>query len=193
MEDSIPILSPAQRAESIWLNGKQGISIYTSHRLAAAGLATSKINDFLQSTVGIWPDICLTNNTNMFTIEQLEAAHAKVTTGAEFPNYIQEIIMLGVTAYETFVADGNTAYHGKDGYTVASGPKYEALTIASLGNEEPFKRALKAHQQGKTGFQTFCRNCAEFGVEKWMVDTAAMTCSYHDRAGNDMLVEVIPA
>lgn len=32
----------------------------------------------------------------MFTVQQIEDAHSKVKTGAEFPNYIQEIKSFGV-------------------------------------------------------------------------------------------------
>jgi hypothetical protein len=32
----------------------------------------------------------------MFTLEQIKQAHDKVQTGADFPNYIQDLINLGV-------------------------------------------------------------------------------------------------
>ncbi len=32
----------------------------------------------------------------MFTIEQIKEAHAKVKSGADFPNYIHDLIILGV-------------------------------------------------------------------------------------------------
>lgn len=32
----------------------------------------------------------------MFTIEQIKEAHSKVKSGADFPNYIQDLIILGV-------------------------------------------------------------------------------------------------
>jgi len=35
----------------------------------------------------------------MFTVEQIDKAHEKVKSGADFPNYIQEIKQMGVTAY----------------------------------------------------------------------------------------------
>jgi len=49
-------------------------------------------------------------NKAMFTIEQIKDAHAKVKSGADFPAYVQEVIRLGVTRYETYVADGQTHY-----------------------------------------------------------------------------------
>ena len=51
----------------------------------------------------------------MFTVEQIESAHEKVKSGADFPNYIQEIKKLGVLSFETWVFDGHTEYFGKNG------------------------------------------------------------------------------
>ena len=128
----------------------------------------------------------------MFTIEHIKAAHSKVKSGADFPAYIQDIKKLGVTFYETFVIDGHTDYYGKNDYKASSVARYEALTIATTTNTEQFKVDLKAHQQGKTDYQTFIRMCASFGIEKWAVCMGKMTCTYYDKAGNEILIEQIP-
>ena len=57
----------------------------------------------------------------MFTLERIKAAHSKVKSGADFPAYVQELIVLGVINYETYVADGHTDYFGKNGFTISSG------------------------------------------------------------------------
>jgi len=49
-----------------------------------------------------------------------------------------------------------------------------------------------AHQQGKTDFLTFIKMSATFGIEKWSIIMDKMTCTYYDKAGNEMLVEEIP-
>ena len=36
----------------------------------------------------------------MFTVEQIQEAHSKVKSGADFPKYIQDIKKLGVDAFE---------------------------------------------------------------------------------------------
>jgi len=129
----------------------------------------------------------------MFTIDQINVAHSKVKSGADFPNYIQDLIGLGVTGFETFVADGHTMYFGKDGIKIQSDAKYTVLKIADESDRDQFQEDLKDHQQGKTSYQTFCLDCAWSGVEKWVVDTAKMTCTYFDKTGNEMLAEAIPA
>jgi uncharacterized protein YbcV (DUF1398 family) len=128
----------------------------------------------------------------MFTLEQLKTAHAQVTSGADFPRYIQAIKTLGVVSYETFVADGHTDYAGKDHYTIASPARYAPLVIATTPDAETFTQELKAHQQGKTDYPTFCGVCASTGVNKWVVRLEAMTCTYYDVAGREVLVEKIP-
>lgn len=37
----------------------------------------------------------------MFTVEQIEEAHGKVASGADFPKYIQKIKNFGVKSFET--------------------------------------------------------------------------------------------
>ena len=128
----------------------------------------------------------------MFTTEQIKAAHSKVKSGADFPAYIRDIKQLGVTSYETYVTDGHTDFYGADHYKTSSVAKYDALKIADVCNIEQFKADLKAHQQGQTDYPTFCDDCAKSGIEKWVVCMDQMTCTYYDKAGNEILVEAIP-
>ncbi|MCH5600584.1 DUF1398 domain-containing protein [Niabella ginsengisoli] len=128
----------------------------------------------------------------MFTISQIQAAHSKVKSGADFPAYIQDLRKLGVIFYETFVMDGHTIYCGENNYKTISPAKYEALIIAQSSDQAQFKADLKAHQQGKTDYLTFCNDAAKSGIEKWSVSMDAMTCTYYDIAGNEILIEKIP-
>ncbi len=129
---------------------------------------------------------------NMFTVEQIEKAHEKVKSGADFPKYIQEIKQMGVASFETWVTDSHTEYFGKDDYQTSSKPQYSELLIADNVDKDKFISYLKTHQQGKTDYYIFCTHCAETGVEKWIVDLDVMTCIYFDKAGNEILKEDIP-
>ena len=128
----------------------------------------------------------------MFTVEQIELAHSKIKSGAEFPNYIQEIKEIGVTAFETWVTDSHTRYFGKDGFTTKSNPKYDELAIANHIDKEKFSQYLKIHQKGETDYNTFCKHCAQTGIEKWIVDLEKMTCIYYDKTEKEILVEIVP-
>jgi uncharacterized protein YbcV (DUF1398 family) len=129
----------------------------------------------------------------MFTLEEIKTAHAKVKSGADYPRYVQEIKSMGVVDYETFVSDGNTVYHGREEYTITSGPKFQMLLIEPESHAEFFIASLKTHQQGKSDFPSFRNECAENGVEKWIADLTRMTCTYYDKAGKVLLVETIPS
>ena len=129
---------------------------------------------------------------SMFTIEQIKAAHSKVKSRADFPSYIREIKQLGVTGYEVSVSDGSTVYSGENDYKTSAPAKYEKMPIALKTNDAQFIADLKAHQQGKTDYMTFCADCAKSGIEKWVVQLEKMTCTYYDQAGKEILKEEIP-
>ena len=128
----------------------------------------------------------------MFTVEQIKTAHSKVKSGADFPSYIKEIKLLGVTHYEAYVTDGHIEYHSGSDYSVTVAAKYQKLKIETKPKTEEFKAELLAHQQGKTDYLNFIKMCAGTGIEKWEVCMDKMTCTYFDQAGNEILVEKIP-
>jgi len=127
----------------------------------------------------------------MFTIEQIKAAHEEVKTGEDFPKYIQDIKALGVKSFTTYVSDNHTEYHSVDGDSVQSPGMYGELPIADETNINEFMEDLAIHQDGQTGYNRFCQDCARSGIEKWVVDLDDMTCIYYDKAGSEVLVEEI--
>lgn len=127
-----------------------------------------------------------------FTLEQLNSAESKVKSGADFPNYMKVLIEMGVLRLETFVADGNTVFHGEGNYAVTADSKYSPLAIAETHNAQQFQADLKRHQRGETDFFTFCADCAKTGISKWIIDVAKKTCTYFDISGAAVLVESIP-
>lgn len=132
------------------------------------------------------------NSGTMFTLEQIKTAHSKVKSGADFPSSIQEIKTLGVTAYEHFVSDGCIQYYGRNDFTISAEAKWKPMEVAAMGSTEKLKHSLIIHQQGQTDYPTFCKQSAEAGVEKWIVDITKMICTYYDKANNEMVVENVP-
>ena len=128
----------------------------------------------------------------MFTLEQIKTCHSKMKSGADFPVYIADIKKLGVTGYDTYVSDGHTDYFGENDFKSSTPAKYDNLIISEESNDEQFKINLKAHQRGQTNYPTFCGDCAKSGIEKWTIRMNKMTCTYYDKADNEILVEVIP-
>lgn len=128
----------------------------------------------------------------MFTLESIAQAHNKVRSGADFPAYIKDIKVLGVRSYEVFVVDGHSVYSSVEGDVLASPTKYETLEICPIANTEQFQKDLVSHQQGKTDYMMFCRDCAKSGVSGWVMDLESMLCAYIDSHGQEILVEKIP-
>lgn len=127
----------------------------------------------------------------VFTVEQIKTAHSKVKSGADFPAYIRDLRKLGITYYETFVADGHTDYYGAGDYKTTAPAGYGPVVIAEKADERQFKADLAAHQQGRTGYPAFCHDAAKSGIERWVVRIEEMTCTYFDKQGNKVLVEAI--
>lgn len=128
----------------------------------------------------------------MFTLSDLKAAHAKVRTGADFPKYVQQIKALGLLYYEFVVTDGSIRYFGEKGYQVKSEPMYDNLIINPNASAEALQHSIAIHQQGQTDFLTFCRQVADAGVDKWVIDTQQMVCFYRDVFGKLVVAEAIP-
>lgn len=128
----------------------------------------------------------------MFTLEQIKEAQSKVKSGADFPAYFQDLKKLGIASYITYVTDGLTDYYGTNDFKISSQAMYDSLAITETSNIDQFISDLKAHQEGKTDFPTFCKDAAKSGIYKWAVDIAANTCSYFDKKDEKLLTEEIP-
>ncbi|MCB9222915.1 MAG: DUF1398 family protein [Crocinitomicaceae bacterium] len=128
----------------------------------------------------------------MFTLDQIHQAASKIKSGADFPQYVQDLKSIGVSHYDNYVSDGRTNYFGSNGYTLNGEPKYPLLAINASGSEEKLKLALSIHQAGQTDYMTFCRQAAEAGIEKWTTDMISLKVTYFDIIGNEVVVEAIP-
>ena len=128
----------------------------------------------------------------MFTLAQIETAHSQIESGKNFPQFAKTIRESGVVTFETFVEDGSTIYKGNDGSQVTSTQQYAPILIYGIVNPTKFLEDLRNHQQGNTDFFQFCKDCADSGIFKWVVDLDAKTCIYYDSAGTAVFEEKIP-
>ncbi|MNK33699.1 hypothetical protein D3C87_521920 [compost metagenome] len=129
----------------------------------------------------------------MFTLAQIESAHSNVESGKNFPTFAKTIKDLGVQTFETFVEDGSSIYKGNDGYEVSGVQQYAPILIFGIVNPDKFLANLRNHQQGNTDFFQFCKDCADSGIFKWIVDLNEKTCTYYDSEGNHIFEEQIPS
>ena len=130
----------------------------------------------------------------MFSIEQIKTSESKIKTGADFPQFIKEIKALGVVRNDVYVSNGLSVYFGSGDYSVQASPnEYPQFVINSKSSAEKLEHALKVHQQGETDYFTFCKQAADAGVEKWVIDLNKMTCTYLDTEQTELVKEEIPS
>lgn len=125
-------------------------------------------------------------------MDQIHDAFKKVSSGADFPQLVQDLKSIGVTHYDKYVADGRTIYYGTNNYTVDGDTKYTSLIVNANSSAEKLKHSISIHQQGQTDYPTFCMQAADAGVYKWTTHMIEMTVTYLDEQGTTLTVEPIP-
>lgn len=129
----------------------------------------------------------------MLSIDSINQANQKVTTGKDFPRLAEDLKQLGVTRVDVFVINGSATYYGTEDDVVQGAPFYEELLIETESSASLLKESLQRHQAGETEYQTFCKEAAMAGIEKWVVDLKQMQVIYLDAEGNEVLMEHIPS
>ena len=130
----------------------------------------------------------------MFSIADIKKAQSSVKTGADFPKFAHELKEMGVVRNDVYVSNGLSIYFDDEDNAQQDSPaNYPELVINEDSSSDKLMHALKVHQQGETDYFTFCKQAADAGVEKWIIDLEAMTCTYLDAEGNELAKEKIPA
>ncbi|MGU8065216.1 MULTISPECIES: DUF1398 family protein [Streptococcus] len=88
---------------------------------------------------------------------------------------------------------GQVTYRSQTGQTLEKQGYQVTIPVSDQANLDQFVTILRNHQAGQTDFPTFCQETAEAGIYKWVIDLAAMTCSYLDKAEQAVFVETIPS
>jgi uncharacterized protein YbcV (DUF1398 family) len=96
-----------------------------------------------------------------------------------------------VARYDSFVADGHSEYLGHDGHRVISHAVHNELTVAESSDRDASIDHLSRTEQGETSYLEMSSGLADSGIEKWTVDTHAMTMTFYDRSSDILLVEQI--
>jgi uncharacterized protein YbcV (DUF1398 family) len=127
----------------------------------------------------------------MFTIEQIRDIHDRLGTIERFPDYVRELGAIGVVRYDSYVSDGHSEYFAQNGRSVVSAAVHEMLAVNEASDREKVVEHLRLHQLGRTSYLEMSEGLAGSGVEKWAVDTNAMTLTYVDKQGRELVTEVI--
>lgn len=128
-----------------------------------------------------------------FTEQQIREAHSKVKSGADYPQYVQDLKKLGVSKYDYVVENGKNVYNDKEGRSLAIALYPAHRVVADVSSSEKLRQYITIHQKGQTDYPTFCLQAAEAGVERWTSDLETMVCSYYDKNGSVLYAEGIPS
>jgi uncharacterized protein YbcV (DUF1398 family) len=127
----------------------------------------------------------------MFTEQDIRAAYAKTRPGADFPRLIQDLKKLGIVSYDHMLESGSNVFHGKDGQSVSLSNMGPSVPVSNQADVELLKKHISEHQRGLTNYPTLCGLAGQAGVDKWTSDLLAMTCTYFDRSGHKLHLELI--
>jgi len=128
---------------------------------------------------------------SVFTIEQIEDLHGRLGRAETLADYVRSLAEIGVVRYDSYVSDGHSEYFGHDGHRVISQPVHGRLSVAADSDRNAFLDHLRRHERGETSYMEMSRGLADSGVERWTVDTHAMTMTFHDQSGEILLAEHI--
>lgn len=134
----------------------------------------------------------MTQDSKIFTKDQIHEAFKKVKSGADFPQLVQDLKSVGVIHYDNYVSDGRTTYFGKNDFVLEGEPKAPSIKVNVNSFVDKLKHSIAIHQQGQTDYPTFCKQAADAGVEKWTTHLVEMTVTYFNKQGDKLRVEPIP-
>jgi len=127
----------------------------------------------------------------MFTMAQIDELHDRFGRAETLADYFRGLAAIGVTRVDSFVTDGHSVFLGADGQRVVSPSYHEVLAIHDVSDREAFLNHLQRSRDGETSYVEMSAGLAASGVEKWVMDTTALTMTYIDRAGVALLVEKV--
>lgn len=126
---------------------------------------------------------------DMFTLEQITDIHDRLGNSDTLGAYLGALRDIGVETYDSYIADGHSEYFGVDGQKLIGPAFHETFDIAETCDKEQFLQFMQQVEQGGVGYVEMSKALADNGVEKWTFDTAKLTITYLDKAGNVLLAE----
>ena len=125
----------------------------------------------------------------MFTLEQITDIHDRSGNRDTLAEYLRALRDIGVASYDSYLADGHSAYFGADGQELIGPAFHETFDVADTCDKEEFLRYLRRVERDGIGYVEMSKALAENGVEKWTFDTEKLTITYVDKAGTVLLSE----
>ena len=84
------------------------------------------------------------------------------------------------------ICDGHSDFFDAAGNKLSTAPIHERLTVAERVDPKAAKLALGQHGRGETDYLTFARQLADAGIDTWLMDPRARTCTFCCQAGEKL-------
>ena len=127
----------------------------------------------------------------MFTIEQIHDIHERLGSRERFTEYVRALNAIGVERCDSYISDGHSEYFAEDGRSVVSAAVHELLPVVDASDRDKVVEHLGLHELGRTSYLEMSKGLADSGVQKWTIDTNAMTLTYVDKQGRGLVTEAI--
>ena len=127
----------------------------------------------------------------MFTLEEIDEWHERLGSAETLAEFVQALAALGVDSCDSFVRDRQSDYWGTGRHRVTSPAVHDVLAVAQTSDRDAFLGHLRRHERGETSYIEMSKGMAASGIERWSVDTRAMTMTFYDGSGEALLVEQI--
>ncbi len=124
-------------------------------------------------------------------MDQIDDLHARFGRADSLAEYFRGLARIGIVRFDSFLTDGHSEFIGGDGQRVVSPPHHDVLAIEELSDRAAFLEHLQRHLDGETSYVEMSKGLAASGIEKWVADTTALTMTYFDRDGVELLVEKV--
>jgi len=126
-----------------------------------------------------------------FTLEQIHDIHDRLGTMERLPDYVGALAAIGVKTYDSFLADGHSEYFAADERSIVSPPVHDVLQVNDTSDRDQVIEHLRLHELGRTTYLEMSAGLAASGVERWTINTEAMTLTYIDKQGHVLVTDAI--
>jgi uncharacterized protein YbcV (DUF1398 family) len=127
----------------------------------------------------------------VINLAQIDEIHGRLGSQETLADYVRALRSIGVTRYDSFVRDGHSEFVDAGGGTVVTPAVHSPLEISAVVDAGAARLHLDRHARGETGYLEMSHGLAASGIDRWTVDTAAMTMAFRDGNGNACIVEAI--
>ena len=127
----------------------------------------------------------------MSEVPSIETCFESVKSGSDFSGFISTLLGNSVACYFHYVSTGNVIFVKHSGETVMLKNERELLSVRTEYDSDKVEFIVKQHFRGLMPYEDYCKQLAEAGVAKWVVDLSEMTRCYYSKRNGVIYSEAI--